>query len=83
MYPVVNYVSHYVSVCKTDKKKPISCSLYFSGMRSYIHTYIHLYIVCPLVIRVMKKNKASGGDREPSMGHWFERLLFVIGCDDL
>lgn len=86
-------ITHYVpsgklciSLCisvQNRKKKTISWSLYFSRMRSYIHTYVHLYIVCPLVIRVMKKNKASGGDREPSMGYWFERLLFVIGCDDL
>lgn len=67
--------------CAKQKKKNLFHGAY--TLVGWDHTYIHLYIVCPLVIRVMKKNKASGGDRKPSMGHWFERLLFVIGCDDL
>lgn len=60
--------------CAKQKRMPVSWSLLkFSEVRSDIY----LYIVCPMIIRTMKKNKAS--DRELLLEHWFEMLLSVIG----
>lgn len=72
------YLTIYISV--QNRRECLFHGAYYT-LVGWDQTYICTWSVLWLYVLwlTMKKNKASDRDRESSLEHWFQRLLFVIG----